>query len=223
MRSVLKYIVLLAVLLPAVSCSNMEYDGMSMDVDRTVLVYMAADNNLASFARKNIEDMKQGEVPSYFDGGSGNVLLVYADIAGEEPRLMRLSKDRFGTVTEETLRVYEEWNSCSDSVMRTVLSDVATLFPSDETGLVLWSHGTGWLPEGYYSDPVYSSQDGAAAAPYHVEDPYAHLVKSFGTDDGAEMGYKGSGQSLAGALFIHPYGCLSHGRCGSGVRTQKQM
>ena len=76
MRSVLKYIVLLAVLLPAVSCSNMEYDGMSMDVDRTVLVYMAADNNLASFARKNIEDMKQGEVPSYFDGGSGNVLLV---------------------------------------------------------------------------------------------------------------------------------------------------
>ena len=148
MRSVLKYVVMLAVLMPAASCGKMEYDGMSMDVDRTVLVYMAADNNLASFARKNIEDMKQGEVPSYFDGGSGNVLLVYADIAGEEPRLMRLSKDRFGTVTEETLRVYEEWNSCSDSVMRTVLSDVATLFPSDETGLVLWSHGTGWLPEG---------------------------------------------------------------------------
>ena len=114
MRSVLKYVVMLAVLMPAASCGKMEYDGMSMDVDRTVLVYMAADNNLASFARKNIEDMKQGEVPSYFDGGSGNVLLVYADIAGEDPRLMRLSKDRFGVVTEETLRVYEEWNSCTD-------------------------------------------------------------------------------------------------------------
>ena len=172
MRSVLKYVVLLAVLMPAASCGKMEYDGMSMDVDRTVLVYMAADNNLASFARKNIEDMKQGEVPSYFDGGSGNVLLVYADIAGEDPRLMRLSKDRFGTVTEETLRVYEEWNSCTDSVMSAVLSDAATLFPSRESGLVLWSHGTGWLPEGYYSNPVYSSPDGGAAAPHHIEDPY---------------------------------------------------
>ena len=130
------------------SCGELLLDsdngGVDMAVNRTVLVYMAADNNLALYARKNIEDMKQGEVPSYFDEGSGDVLLVYADIDGEEPRLMRLSKDRFGVVTEETLRVYEEWNSCTDSVMSAVLSDAATLFPSQESGLVLWSHGTIW-------------------------------------------------------------------------------
>ena len=195
-----------------ISCKKEPETTPPIKADRTVLVYMAADNNLAPYARKNIEDMKQGEVPDYFDDGSGNVLLVYADITGEEPKLIRLSRDRFGTVTEETLRVYDDQNSCSDSVMRTVLSDVATLFPSDEAGLVLWSHGTGWLPEGYYSDPVYSSPDGAAAVPYHIEDPYAHLVKSFGTDDGAEMDIR----DLAGALpghysFILMDACLMGG------------
>ena len=217
MRYFLKYIaMLLPVVLSVCSCSNMLFeDGLKngdMNVGRTVLVYMAADNNLAPYARKNIEDMKQGEVPDYFDDGSGNVLLVYADITGEEPKLIRLSRDRFGTVTEETLRVYDDQNSCSDSVMSAVLSDAATLFPSQESGLVLWSHGTGWLPEGYYSDPVYSSPDGAAAVPYHIEDPYAHLVKSFGTDDGAEMDIR----DLAGALpghysFILMDACLMGG------------
>lgn len=203
MKGILKHIMLFSTALLSASCGELLLDsdngGVDMAVNRTVLVYMAADNNLALYARKNIEDMKQGEVPSYFDEGSGDVLLVYADIDGEEPRLMRLSKDRFGVVTEETLRVYEEWNSCTDSVMSAVLSDAATLFPSRESGLVLWSHGTGWLPEGYYSNPVYSSPDGGAAAPHHIEDPYAHLVKSFGSEDGIEMDIK----VLAEALPVH--------------------
>ena len=127
MKGILKHIMLFSTALLSASCGELLLDsdngGVDMAVNRTVLVYMAADNNLALYARKNIEDMKQGEVPSYFDEGSGDVLLVYADIDGEEPRLMRLSKDRFGVVTEETLRVYEEWNSCTDSVMSAVLSD----------------------------------------------------------------------------------------------------
>ena len=202
MKNILKYLPVLLGLLP-VSCGKMMFDDCSksvdMDVDRMVLVYMAADNNLAMFAKKNIEEMKKGDVPYYFDDGSGDVLLVYADIAGEEPRLMRLSKDRFGTVTEETLRVYEDQNSCSDSVMTDVLSYASALFPSMESGLVLWSHGTGWLPEGYYSNPVYASSDGGAAYQHHIVDPYADLVKSFGEDGGSEMDIR----ALAKALPVH--------------------
>ena len=202
MKNILKYLPVLLGLLP-VSCGKMMFDdgskSVDMDVDRMVLVYMAADNNLAMFAKKNIEEMKKGDVPYYFDDGSGDVLLVYADIAGEEPRLMRLSKDRFGTVTEETLRVYEDQNSCSDSVMTDVLSYASALFPSMESGLVLWSHGTGWLPEGYYSNPMYASSDGGAAYQHHIVDPYADLVKSFGEDGGSEMDIR----ALAKALPVH--------------------
>ena len=179
------------------SCEKGESNGMS--VGRTVLIYMAADNNLSSYARQNIEDMKRGDVPAYFATGSGDVLLVYADIKGETPRLIRLSKDRFGDVNEEILMEYEDQNSCSDSVMREVLSYAAGLFPSSENGLVLWSHGTGWLPEGYYSNPTGMSPDGVLSAASHIYDPYAAYVKSFGADGGAEMDIR----DLADALPVH--------------------
>lgn len=50
----------------------------------------------------------------------------------------------------------------------------------------MWSHATGWLPEGFYSKPVESKGDMLQAMAVE-EDPYAHLVKSFGEDSGEEM------------------------------------
>lgn len=148
------------------------------DIGRTVLIYMAADNDLSSFAQTDIEEMKNGDVPDYFgEGESGDVLLVYLDISGEPPRLYRLSRDRFGVVNMEILREYEEHNSSDPEVMRSVLQYAANLFPADDYGLVLWSHATGWLPAGYYSNPVAS---GASVPAGVSEDPFAHLVKSFG-------------------------------------------
>lgn len=203
MRNVWK-IYLIAIILPVLmlstaSCSMMmDSEALGpMKVHRCVLVYLAADNNLSSNAKRDIEEMKSGDIPYYFDEGTGDVLLVYSDIKGEVPKLMRLSKDRFGTVNTEVLMEYEDQNSCSDSVMRSVLLYASTLFPAEENGLVLWSHGTGWLPAGYYSHPYSASQDGQVT-PQSLDDPYAMYVKSFGADNGEEMDIK----SLADALPI---------------------
>ena len=185
-----------AVMLTA-SCSMI--DTGEMNIGRTLLIYIAADNNLAANAENNIHDIMAGDVPYYFNEGGGDVLLVYADIRGEKPCLMRISKDAYGAVNQEILMEYEDQNSLSDSVMRSVLSYAAELFPSSEHSLVLWSHGTGWLPEGYYSNPVYASSDGGAAYQHHIVDPYADLVKSFGEDGGSEMDIK----ALAKALPVH--------------------
>ena len=51
------------------------------DVDRTVLVYLASDNNLYRFALQNLNDMK-----SAMEGLDGN-LLVYIDEANGTSRL----------------------------------------------------------------------------------------------------------------------------------------
>ena len=203
---------MMSVLLAA-SCASYDMAPGSggMEVGTTVLVYMAADNNLAPYAIRNIEAMTSGPVPDYFDEGYGDVLLVYADIDGDTPKLMRISKDSYGVAGVEVLREYEDHDSCSDSVMRAVLTYAAGLFPSQENGLVLWSHGTGWLPEGYYSNPVYSGS-GAQAAPAQTVDPYAEYVKSFGAENGREMDIK----TLAEALpvrysFILMDACLMGG------------
>ena len=91
----------------------------------------------------------------------------------------------------------------------------ATMFPADEYGLILWSHGTGWLPVGFYETPV---EDNPASlskvqemfcAPVceAEEDPFADMVKmvrndnlsgnagnsavrSFGSDNGKEIELK---------------------------------
>ena len=130
MKGLSRFTVVLLALAMSASCANFEFDR-SMSVGKTVLIYMAADNNLAPYARQNLQAVMEGEVPDYFDEGDGNVLLVYADIDGDVPRLMRLSRDRYGVVNSEILVEYEEdQNSASDSVMNAVLTYAAGLFPS---------------------------------------------------------------------------------------------
>lgn len=184
----------------AVSCS-LGGTQPDMDIGNTLLVYIAADNNLASNAERNIQDIMSGDVPYYFNDGTGDVLLVYADISGENPRLMRISKDAYGVVNQEILVEYDQHDSLSDSVMNAVLSYAVRLFPSSEHSLILWSHGTGWLPEGYYSNPYTAGADGQAVPMIMEEDPFAQYVKSFGQDrsSGTEMDIK----DLAEALPTH--------------------
>lgn len=179
--------------------SSCEVETEQMDIRRTVLVYMAADNNLSSYADRNMESIKQGYVPEFFIEGSGDVLLVFVDKRYEAPKLLRLSKDEFGVVHTEVVAEYEEFDSASDSVMRSVLSHASSLFPSRENGLILWSHGTGWTPAGYYANPYSVTAEGSAVPMAMEEDPYAHMVKSFGSDNGSEMDII----SLAQSLPIH--------------------
>lgn len=55
---------------------------------RTVLVYIAGDNSLSSFAYKDLAEMKQGMLTA---DGSALHLLVYMD-TGSSPRLVELKR-----------------------------------------------------------------------------------------------------------------------------------
>ncbi|MDD4819674.1 MAG: clostripain-related cysteine peptidase [Flavobacteriales bacterium] len=110
--------------------------------ERTVLVYLAAKNNLSSYAEKNLYDMQT----AYKNNPpQGNVaLVVYLDIPGQNPTLYRVDKNGLHSVKQ-----YSDINSTSASTIKTVISDVITMFPAKSYGLDLWSHGTGWAPQGF--------------------------------------------------------------------------
>lgn len=108
------------------------------DVDRTVLVYLASDNNLYRFALQNLNDMK-----SAMEGLDGN-LLVYIDEANGTSRLSKIESDE----TERVIETYGKENSASAAVLRRVVDRVLTLYPAESYGLILWSHGMGWIPAG---------------------------------------------------------------------------
>ncbi len=109
---------------------------------RTVLVYMVAQNNLASFATKDFNEMLEGM--SGVDVDNSNFIIYRDDWSA--PRLVRLSKDKNGTVIQEKIKDYSEQNSVDPEIMKGILNKVYTEYPADSYGLVLWSHADGWAP-----------------------------------------------------------------------------
>lgn len=179
--------------------TSCEKDSISepMSTERTVLVYMASHNDLSSYSAADVEEIKSGFLPKWYDSGRGDVLLVYRHGLSDNPALMRVSEDN-GRARIDTLVKYTRQNSCEDSTFRKVMKDAFGSFPSDERGLILSSHGSGWLPSGYYADPVdyrFSARIGISQGQESgVMDrtverlqvpviPNPSLVKSFGLDD----------------------------------------
>lgn len=115
---------------------------------RTVLVYLAADNNLSSFALEDLAEMKEG-MAQVSDGMLH--LLVYID-TGSSPRLVELKKQN-GQVVEDVVRTYDDRNSVGVDETREVFADVFSNpdFLAEGYGLIYWSHGDGWIPYGQAS------------------------------------------------------------------------
>jgi hypothetical protein len=110
---------------------------------RTVLVYLAADNSLSSFSEKDMDEMMEGVAEMETEADN---LIVYVDNRSGKPQLVRLKKDETGMGVQEVIWTYESQNSMSVEVMKEVFSRAFTDFPAGGYGLVLWSHGEGWLP-----------------------------------------------------------------------------
>ena len=110
---------------------------------RTVLLYFAADNNLAPYAKTDLEEAKAGLLASSVEGVH---LLVYCDFGGDA-RLIELVKEG-DAVSEKVIREYGERNSVGVDETREVFSDAFTHpdYEAESYALVYWSHGDGWIP-----------------------------------------------------------------------------
>lgn len=110
---------------------------------RTVLVYMAADNNLSNFTSGDLNEMKEGWAQM---NTLGMHLLVYVD-TGSSPRLIELEK-KGDDVIETVVKEYGDRNSVGVAETQEVFADVfkSTRYQAGSYGLVYWSHGDGWIP-----------------------------------------------------------------------------
>jgi len=114
------------------SCSK---DEDRFPATRTVIAYLAADNDLWEDALRSIEEMKSG----FREGGAQ--LVVFADIANEASCLLEIGKN-----TATAVKIYPECNSADAAQMRKILEEIITMYPAESYGLILWSHGSSWLP-----------------------------------------------------------------------------
>jgi hypothetical protein len=109
---------------------------------RTVLVYLGTDNNFRAEAAEKIATLRD----NWNDGNDGN-LLIYAD-NGNNPVLLHIYRHPHKGNIADTLAVYPSENSASPQTLARVLEDVRVYRPAASYGLVVLSHGTGWLLAG---------------------------------------------------------------------------
>lgn len=159
---------------------------------KTVLVYLIANNSLSTDAVTSFNLIRNGYIP----GEEGN-LLVYFHNKNSGPVLYNIKRNQSGEVVADTAYVFPARNSATSASLTQALSVSATLFPAEEYGLILWSHGTGWMPSGYYATGSFSS--GTNISTIFAADPYANFIKlardsnngeiqrSFGSENNKEI------------------------------------
>ena len=111
---------------------------------RTVLIYQVANNNLGSagYNEQDITEMRNGAAAGKIPA-DGRLLVDNAKPSAS-PLLLEIKDNGV-----DTLKIYSnEVLSVSSKRMYEVFNDVERFAPSKEFGLVLWSHGSGWLQDG---------------------------------------------------------------------------
>lgn len=114
--------------------------------DKTIIAYLAGDNNLSSEIDSKINALSAGFKKV---DGDHNRLVVFADYRNESSQLLEITNS--GIVTIDT---FENLNAADPAILKKIISDVCSIFPSKSYGIICFSHASGWLPAGAFSDPV---------------------------------------------------------------------
>ena len=103
----------------------------------TIMIYMAADNDLNPFAWKNLKQME-------LIGSNENInIIVQLNIPGNNTTKRYVVKKGKKLLVQEQNNIQEKFNSGSYHTLINFVAWGAHDFPADNYGLILWNHGTG--------------------------------------------------------------------------------
>ena len=122
-----------------VACSRESDDTFVRYKDKTIILYVVADNSLIHYSEKLFAGLQRCCLGNNFE--DSNIILFLDNDKGAS--LFHASKQGLEKVLE-----FDQLNSVKPRNMCGVLNYVFNNYPAAETGLILWSHGSGWLPTG---------------------------------------------------------------------------
>ena len=128
---------------------------------RVMIMVSAGFNSLSGYLSQDLLDLEQGYLPVGTSFNTDVVLVLsrlperYGNYSVEcPPVLYRLYQDSEYNVHKDTLRIWaDDTPLCKKETLQDALTFIHNKFPAKGYGLVLSSHASGWLPDGYYADP----------------------------------------------------------------------
>ena len=143
-RSIAYYIFTALILVSLFSCKDKENEEPKplKHWEKVVICYMVAENTLSEAIKTDINEMIEGASQL----GDDECIVVYYDGAhkNDNPNIYLIDKNTTTLIPSYSFE--HDQNSCSKTVMKQVFNYICSNYPAQSYGLVLSSHGTGWLP-----------------------------------------------------------------------------
>ena len=116
-------------------------DDDELKTERSILVYIAGDNNLAGYVSNDISQIVSGSLSL---SPEKNRLLAFVDKRNSTPYIVEIAQG------EETIvkTFDEEINSGDENSLKMAMQWMVDNYPAKSYGLVLWGHASGWIIEG---------------------------------------------------------------------------
>lgn len=159
--------------------------------DQTILFYLSGQS-LGGYFKQNIREIEQA-VDDYILYDSRILIFVQPNVSPyTHPSLVLECRFDYDTQTSriDTLRKYNDVVSTRSEDIARILGEMADLAPAHRYGLILGSHGGGWLPAAYrkiddFGETGSASVFGADAATALLRKmPGADATRWFGEDEG---------------------------------------
>ena len=148
----LKQVVIFFFFMTFLACKKDPVDPEPVIPERSVLIYIGANNNLHDDALITVKKIVEGAkaVPN----GS---LVVYLRTQFNSS-LLKISTGK-SNVRIDTVKNYTSGNSSDPAFLSEVIKDARACAPARSYGLVLWSHATSWAPADKVSTESFGSDD----------------------------------------------------------------
>jgi hypothetical protein len=134
------------------ACRKSPADQEPVLPERSVLIYIGANNNLHDDALSTVQNIVAG-AKSVTNGS----LVVYLRTQFTSS-LLKISTGT-STVRIDTVKNYSSGNSSDPAFLSEVVKDARACAPAKSYGLVLWSHATSWAPAAKVSTESFGSDD----------------------------------------------------------------
>lgn len=160
------------------------------EAEQTVLMFMPWSNNLLTYFKQNIEDMK--DAIEEIAPTTERVLVCLAE-STTKTSLFELTYEN-ATCTADTLKTYSSPDFTNCGQITSMLNDVVSASPAKRYAMIIGCHGMGWLPS---TKTKAGSANTKSEIKYHWDYTDGPITRYFG---GTSSAYQIEISTLADAI-----------------------